>query len=305
MNRFKKIITVIKKIMGYEEIFTVAYRDKRENEEYEIIKPNSKWWFADPIVFKWKAQEYLFCEMYDRKKLKGCIGVSKIIENKISMPQKIIEEAFHMSYPYVFAIEDKVFMLPETSASEALNFYEAIDFPREWKKVSTIPLKEKYVDTDVFFENGKIILLSSVLNPDNAFESKQVIDEAVYEDGKFQLCREKHYVMNDYNLCTRNAGRLVERKGKKLRPMQYSLNKVYGSQLAFSEWESERRGEEKIEKELLPENIKSKEQKKIIGVHTYGESELFEIIDIKILVFNSKKWINRMRKKYESFIYNK
>lgn len=68
MNRFKKIITVIKKIMGYEEIFTVAYRDKRENEEYEIIKPNSKWWFADPIVFKWKAQEYLFCEMYDRKK---------------------------------------------------------------------------------------------------------------------------------------------------------------------------------------------------------------------------------------------
>lgn len=110
---------------------------------------------------------------------------------------------------------------------------------------------------------------------------------------------------DDYNLCTRNAGRLVERKGKKLRPMQYSLNKVYGSQLAFSEWESERRGEEKIEKELLPENIKSKEQKKIIGVHTYGESELFEIIDIKILVFNSKKWINRMRKKYESFIYNK
>lgn len=105
------------------------------------------------------------------------------------MPQKIIEEAFHMSYPYVFAIEDKVFMLPETSASETLNFYEAIDFPREWKKVSTIPLKEKYVDTDVFFENGKIILLSSVLNPDNAFESKQVIDEAVYEDGKFQLCR--------------------------------------------------------------------------------------------------------------------
>src|SRR5437763_1884104 len=50
----------------------------------------------------------------------------------------ILELAVHASYPYLVEHDGEIFCMPETSASEQVVLYKAVDFPTRWEKVATL-----------------------------------------------------------------------------------------------------------------------------------------------------------------------
>ena len=49
----------------------------------------------------------------------------------------VLKADFHLSYPFVFQHEGRVFMMPE--GNSALTLYESVNFPLEWKPFKVLP----------------------------------------------------------------------------------------------------------------------------------------------------------------------
>lgn len=45
----------------------------------------------------------------------------------------VLEEEFHLSFPYAFRVGDDIFMIPETCANRDIRLYKSIDFLLKWK----------------------------------------------------------------------------------------------------------------------------------------------------------------------------
>ena len=52
-------------------------------EQFHLVKNNTRYWRADPFLFKHNGNNYLFAEMYDRKKKKGVIGAARINNGRV------------------------------------------------------------------------------------------------------------------------------------------------------------------------------------------------------------------------------
>lgn len=299
---------MLKKVIGYEEIFTIAYRNIQDREacflekkpmRFKIWDDLKDYWYADPIVFEKDNFLYLFIEMFDRKKYKGVIGVSKFENGKFSTPQVIIKEKFHLSYPYVFENQNDIFMIPETSEVKQNIFYKCIEFPYKWIRHTEISCLELKVDNNVIQLDNKHYLMSALLGK-NPYKSKMHFEELLFDNEIFQL-KEVSIKLNDsYNYDTRGAGRWFQLNGTILRPAQVSKDGMYGYSLKFLEPSMNHcEYKEKELYELKPEKINFQYKNKIRiaeGTHTYARGNNIEVIDIKLTVFNKMKWINRLRK---------
>ena len=50
----------------------------------------------------------------------------------------VLEENFHLSFPYIFEYKDKIFMCPETHQKKEIRIYICEDFPLKWKFHKTL-----------------------------------------------------------------------------------------------------------------------------------------------------------------------
>ena len=84
---------------------------------------------ADP--FMWRG--YMFFEVLRNDMPIGEIGLASS-ENGVKWKymQIVLREDFHLSYPYVFEWENRIYMIPETLGANAVCLYEADEFPTKW-----------------------------------------------------------------------------------------------------------------------------------------------------------------------------
>ena len=77
---------------------------------------------------------YIFIEELLYSNNKGHISVFEIHKDgKITKPQMIIENDYHMSYPFVFTHKEQYYMIPETSHNSSIELYKATTFPYRWE----------------------------------------------------------------------------------------------------------------------------------------------------------------------------
>ena len=62
----------------------------------------------------------------------------------------VLEEQFHLSYPYIFEHEDRVYMIPETNEANEIRLYQAVDFPLIWELKQVLMQNVSAVDTSIF-----------------------------------------------------------------------------------------------------------------------------------------------------------
>lgn len=106
---------------------------------------------TDCFLFNHNEKNYVFFEIQNDKSMKGKIAYSEILEGgKMSNYKICIENDFHMSYPYIFKKDNKIFMIPETRGNNCIALYEAKDFPDKWEKVREIQSNISAVDTSLF-----------------------------------------------------------------------------------------------------------------------------------------------------------
>jgi hypothetical protein len=104
---------------------------------------------ADPFHCRIDGQAYVFFEDYSYETGRGKISVVDYDNGFVPPQRTALEEPFHLSYPYVFKTEGKVYATPETQAADEIRLYR-VHAPDEWEHVTTIASDIKGADPTVF-----------------------------------------------------------------------------------------------------------------------------------------------------------
>ncbi len=108
--------------------------DELDLENSIQIKNLEDRYFADPFVISKNEKNFIFVEDFSYKNNKGSISVIEIDkEENQKIYEKIIDENFHMSFPFVFNFENNYYMIPETSATNSIRLYKCTQFPNKWE----------------------------------------------------------------------------------------------------------------------------------------------------------------------------
>ena len=105
---------------------------------------------ADPFMVKEENTWYMFLEVMDAKTYRGKIAVAVSNDGVTWKYQKVVlDEPFHLSYPYVFKWQSKYYLVPESYGANAVRLYESEEFPYRWSYVGEL-LQGDYVDSSLF-----------------------------------------------------------------------------------------------------------------------------------------------------------
>ncbi|UKK56818.1 glucosamine inositolphosphorylceramide transferase family protein [Prevotella communis] len=186
---------------------------------------------ADPFLFVKEDILYLFYE----SKMYGKDGVIKMICTKNlkdwSKPITVLQESFHLSYPFVFKDGDSVYMIPETCASREIRLYKADDdslshfsflstIVKHDERVSDVQID--YSDSSLYIKDDVYYLMTSIKenNRNNLllYYSKNLTGPFIKHPSSPIVTSMKY---------GRNAGCLLEKEGKLYRVAQDCVNR-YG-----------------------------------------------------------------------------
>lgn len=125
---------------------------------------------ADPFLVKEGDTWNLFFEVYNLDTQQGDLAVATSKNTWTWKYEKLIlDEPFHLSYPYVFKSGDDYFLIPESFEANSIRLYKADEFPTKWSFVQTLVEGRDYVDNSIIFYNNKWWLFSSVTTNDKLY----------------------------------------------------------------------------------------------------------------------------------------
>lgn len=282
----------------YAESWNVAYRFiesgsiiKDQETVFHIIPNASKYWAADPMVFNYKGKIYIFAELYDYSLCRGTIGYTVYDGERFDTWRQVIVEGFHLSYPFLFQINDEVFMLPESSASHQLILYRAINFPTEWKIAKVIAENVWWVDTTIYkIKRGFIGFTQEISDP--------TIDLKLLFDEELNLLSKEIIAENAKRY--RCGGRIFEYKGEVIRVCQ-DCGEDYGKALVFR-FCSLYNFSERKSIIINPEQLNYDKTILLDGMHTYTSLKNIEVIDLKTRRFSFRNLFYRILSKIKNYI---
>lgn len=109
---------------------------------------------ADPFMVRENYTWHMFFEVMNTHTNQGDIGLA--ISNdgfNWIYKQIILDEPFHLFYPYVFKWKNEYYMVPESYQANSIRLYKAVDFPTQWSFVGTLLDGRDYVDPSIFHFN--------------------------------------------------------------------------------------------------------------------------------------------------------
>jgi len=111
---------------------------------------------ADPFGLWRDGRLHVFVETYDYRVRVGAIEVLTY-DGRFTLLDRapVLNEPWHLSYPYVFEAEGETWMLPEAHRSNALTLYRAVDFPTRWEPAHRIVLDHVPVDATPIWYDGR------------------------------------------------------------------------------------------------------------------------------------------------------
>jgi hypothetical protein len=98
------------------------------------IPPRDRFW-ADPFPFEHEGRFYVFLEELLYRDWRGRIAVAEVDPLRgPSEPRTVLERDHHLSYPFVFRWQDRIYMMPEMSAARRVALFRCRAFPHEWEE---------------------------------------------------------------------------------------------------------------------------------------------------------------------------
>ena len=146
---------ISRKIQGKSFRWGVAYQfSEKWNDvtlwrSQKITNPKNRF-LADPFVIKKNGSHFCFVEDLDYKTDKGSISAYKITPSSCDSIGTVLEEDFHLSFPFIFEYENEIFMCPETHEKQEIRLYKCTDFPTKWEFHKTLMKGVSAADTMIF-----------------------------------------------------------------------------------------------------------------------------------------------------------
>lgn len=240
----------------------------------EITNPPRRF-LADPFIVNNNDNHFLFLEDYSFDDLKGRISAIQLNGNNYEHLGYVLEEDFHLSYPFIFQYEGSYFMVPETKAIKQIRLYKCIDFPYKWKLEKVLLDNVFASDTNIIFHNEQWFIVTNIcsaLGNDNISELHIFHSENLY--GNWTDIKSGNPVIFD-STKARNAG-LFYHKSKLFRLNQVSKIGSYGDYITVNQV-TDLSKYSYSEKKL--HDIKPNFFEDIIKTHHFHKNEVYSVID--------------------------
>ena len=155
------------KILGFPlNRWSIAYSNTanglKNPEKFKEIKNPKGRFLADPFTISSNNRKIIFVEDYFFDDNKGRISAIDITNNKDEFLGIVLEEEFHLSFPFVFKNENKIYMVPECSNSNQIRLYECIEFPLRWEFKCTLMDNVSAVDTILIKKEDNWFMLTNI-----------------------------------------------------------------------------------------------------------------------------------------------
>ena len=141
--------------------FSTSWNDVTLSRSDKIPNPKNRF-LADPFVIKKGDAHFCFVEDYDYRTHKGSISAYKISSAGHESLGVVLDEDFHISYPFIFEYENEIYMCPETHEKKEIRVYKCLEFPSKWMFHKTLMRDVSAADTNIFEYNGKWWLFTNI-----------------------------------------------------------------------------------------------------------------------------------------------
>lgn len=252
------------------EIGRLTFSEERlpstlKEEQVKKIHPSSKkLYWADPFPISYKGEEYVFMEEFDRVKKKGSIScVRPDGSNK-----RVLEEGWHLSYPFVWEENGEMFLLPESAEAGKLYLYRAEAFPNRWIRESVFFEGEAYDPTILKKDGLYWLFVNQKAHPAcSPFDELFLYFTEDIHHPNWQA-HPMNPIVSDVR-CSRPAGRIFEKKEKWYRPAQDSGLR-YGNRIQIREILMLNKEEYQ---EVTVQTIEPDSEAEALGIHTLNFDE--------------------------------
>jgi hypothetical protein len=175
--------------------------------------------FADPFPFVWRGRVCLFLESLDHRVGKGVISAVEYgPDGPIGEPIPVVEEPWHLSYPFLIEAEGQLWMIPESSASGQVPLYRCVEFPYRWERRDPLLEGIEAADATVFPHGGRYYMTSVIREGLGGYSDTLAIHHAPRLFGPWREHATRPTLVDAS--AARPAGAVVERSGALWRPVQ-------------------------------------------------------------------------------------
>ena len=189
--------------------------------------------YADPFPFVHEGCSYIFVEDYDHRSGKACISVIPFDERGPSGPaQPVLEEPWHLSYPFVFEHAGQIWMVPESSANRSVVLYRADPFPHRWVQEAVLLTDIEASDATIIQHGGTFWMFAATRDGAGSWSDMLSLFSAPDLRGPWTPHPANPVLVDQAS--ARPAGAMVVRDGKPWRPVQ-DCTFGYGTGIGLAE----------------------------------------------------------------------
>ena len=117
---------------------------------------------ADPFVATRAGRTCIFAEDFDYRTSRAHISVFELTEQGAQPLGIALKENFHLSFPYLFEADGRLFMCPESREAKQIRIYECTEFPLQWK-LAVVAMKDvEAVDSMIFRKEDLWWLMTNI-----------------------------------------------------------------------------------------------------------------------------------------------
>lgn len=271
----------IKATTGVQEQWGVHYAP---TDWKHLVLDNSKrinnpagGYYADPFIHNTAEGRFCFVEEFRNDKCKGEIAVLRLDGDTPVALGTVIEEAFHLSFPFLFEYEGTLYMCPEAHSSGQIRIYRCNQFPLQWQLHSVVMDAVAAVDTMIFPAHGVWWLMASFhpFGDTDTYPELHIFSAPDPLSGQWVAHAQNPLIVDPE--FARNAGLL--RDGDKIyRVSQARSFNVYGAWANVAEVKE--LGPDRYQEDLVSQ-IKPSFDSRITGLHHLQSCEDFTVWDQK------------------------
>lgn len=211
----------------------VAEQGALEGSPFTVLPDDGQRFYADPFVIEQDGETVLFVEEFPYATGKGVISVARLgADGRFGVPQVVVEEPYHLSYPQVFSQGGTMFMLPESGGARRLVLYRAVSFPDRWE-VDTVLMDDTDInDATLLVRDGRFWLFGTERRGPGSASDTLVVFSAPELRGPWTPHKLNPIAID----CSaaRPGGAFVERDGRTFLPVQDG-RESYGGGLGLAE----------------------------------------------------------------------
>lgn len=200
---------------------------------FNVLADPGHRFFADPFPATRDGKTFVFVEDLDHRVGKGILSAIPFGENgPIGEAVPVLEEPWHLSYPYLIEHDGVLYMIPESTNARDVALYACVRFPDRWERVATLLDDLSLSDATVFEHGGRWWMLGTLHDGEGGWSDVLVVHTAPSLFGPWTPLAENPVLVDRDS--ARPAGAPFFRDGRLWRPVQ-DCSAGYGGGLALAE----------------------------------------------------------------------